>query len=438
MQRAPAGHRDRRGRGQPGPRPAGRRVHRHRPAAGAAARRPDRVPRPRRRRRPLRRMVRRLGHRRAGGVGGRAGGRPAARPLPARPGAATTRWACTQTLDLQDRPTVGWPPSICSAPASARSTGVTEMRNPALDAWGDYDRDNPFPLFAQVRADGPVHEVTLADGHAGVADRPARGGHGPRSTTPAVQGHARRARPRRGGGRRGPARSRLRPAHAQRRPARPHPAAPAGLGRVQPVADRGPSATCPGDRRRPAGRPRGRGDTVVDLVEGFAFPLPFTVISELLGVPEPDRDQLGAWFTTLLAPSSAPEPPAEAVAASANIVRYLTELLAASAPSPARTWSPTWCARPTDGALSEQEMLSTIFQLVVAGHDTTTSLIGNGTVALLPPPRTARRTRRRPGPAAARDRGNPAMGRTRPALDVPLHHPGRRPRRRPSSQPTPR
>ena len=31
-------------------------------------------------------------------------------------------------------------------------------------AWGDYDRDNPFPLFAQVRADGPVHQVTLPDG----------------------------------------------------------------------------------------------------------------------------------------------------------------------------------------------------------------------------------------------------------------------------------
>jgi hypothetical protein len=39
------------------------------------------------------------------------------------------------------------------------------MRNPALDAWGDYDRDDPYPLFAQVRADDPVHEVTLADGH---------------------------------------------------------------------------------------------------------------------------------------------------------------------------------------------------------------------------------------------------------------------------------
>ena len=39
------------------------------------------------------------------------------------------------------------------------------MRNPALDTWGDYDRDDPYPLFAQVQADGPVHEVTLADGH---------------------------------------------------------------------------------------------------------------------------------------------------------------------------------------------------------------------------------------------------------------------------------
>jgi cytochrome P450 len=37
-----------------------------------------------------------------------------------------------------------------------------------------------------------------------------------------------------------------------------------------------------------------RGEVVVDLVQGFAFPLPFTVISELLGVPEQDRDPLGS------------------------------------------------------------------------------------------------------------------------------------------------
>ena len=35
----------------------------------------------------------------------------------------------------------------------------------ALAAWGSYDLDDPFPLFAQVRDHGPVHAVTLADGH---------------------------------------------------------------------------------------------------------------------------------------------------------------------------------------------------------------------------------------------------------------------------------
>jgi cytochrome P450 len=130
-----------------------------------------------------------------------------------------------------------------------------------------------------------------------------------------------------------------------------------------------------------------RGNTVVDLVQGFAFPLPFTVISELLGVPEPDRDQLGTWFTTLLAPPAAPGPPAGAVAASADIVAYLTGLLDRKRADPGEDLV-TDLVRAADrgGALSEQEMLSTIFQLVVAGHDTTTSLIGNATAALLAHP----------------------------------------------------
>src|SRR5919112_5522444 len=45
---------------------------------------------------------------------------------------------------------------------------TTSLRDPALDSWGDpahYDRNDPFPLFARVRANGPVHEVRLADGH---------------------------------------------------------------------------------------------------------------------------------------------------------------------------------------------------------------------------------------------------------------------------------
>src|SRR5438067_12552296 len=43
--------------------------------------------------------------------------------------------------------------------------GVTSSEQ-ALAAWGGYDRDNPFPVFADVRSRGPVHAATLADGHA--------------------------------------------------------------------------------------------------------------------------------------------------------------------------------------------------------------------------------------------------------------------------------
>jgi cytochrome P450 len=122
----------------------------------------------------------------------------------------------------------------------------------------------------------------------------------------------------------------------------------------------------------------------VDLVAGYAFPLPFTVISELLGIPERDRADLGEWFRALLAPYSGSEPPATAVAASDKLVAYLGELLDLKRRAPGIDLvTDLVVAADRDGALTEQEMTSTIFQLVVAGHDTTTSLIGNGTVALL-------------------------------------------------------
>jgi cytochrome P450 len=125
-------------------------------------------------------------------------------------------------------------------------------------------------------------------------------------------------------------------------------------------------------------------DERVDLVARFAFPLPFTVICELLGIPEEGRANLGRWFADLLAPFAGPQPPAAAVAASDGIVSYLTALLDRTRAAPGVDLvTDLVVAADRDGALTEQEMLSTIFQLVVAGHDTTTSLIGNGTVALL-------------------------------------------------------
>ena len=71
------------------------------------------------------------------------------------------------------------------------------------------------------------------------------------------------------------------------------------------------------------------------------------------------------------------------MAASEAIVGYLTALLDRKRAEPGEDLVTDLVAAGRDGVLTHQEMLSTIFQLVVAGHDTTTSLIGNATVALL-------------------------------------------------------
>jgi cytochrome P450 len=261
---------------------------------------------------------------------------------------------------------------------------MNARRNPALDRWGDYDLDDPFPLFAQVRADAPVHEVTLADGHRAwlvVGYEQAREA----LNHPGLSKDMHAALARDGAvvaeGLPGPAFARHMlsvdpPDHTRLRglaaPAFSRPRMTALRPRIQAITDDLLDAL------------EARGDAVVDLVGGFAFPLPFSVISELLGIPPQDRREVGIWFTTLLAPSAAPEPTAQAVAASARIVAYLTDLLAIKRSAPGEDLVTDLVhAADERGALTEQEMLSTIFQLVVAGHDTTTSLIGNGIVALL-------------------------------------------------------
>ena len=294
-----------------------------------------------------------------------------------------TRWACTQTCVCKtDGGRLATIDLLCSG--FREIVGGSEMHNPALDAWGDYDLDDPYPLFAQIQADGPVHEVTLADGHRAwliVRHEEAKAALNHAGLSKDMHAALARDGAVVAEGLPGPAFARHMlsvdpPDHTRLRrltsAAFSRPRIAALRPRVQAIVDGLLDDL------------EARGEVVVDLVKGFAFPLPFTVISELLGVPEPDRDHLGSWFTTLLAPSSAPEPPAEAVAASANIVRYLTELLARKRAAPGEDLVTDLVrAADQDGTLSEQEMLSTIFQLVVAGHDTTTSLIGNGTVALL-------------------------------------------------------
>ena len=125
------------------------------------------------------------------------------------------------------------------------------------------------------------------------------------------------------------------------------------------------------DRAEPGG--------AMDLIADLAYPLPVTVICELLGIPEAQRADVGGWFRTLLGPPSY----ADAVAASESIIGYLTALLALKRAEPGEDLvTDLVTAADGDGSLTEQEMRSTIFQLIVAGHDTTASFIGNSIVAL--------------------------------------------------------
>lgn len=109
----------------------------------------------------------------------------------------------------------------------------------------------------------------------------------------------------------------------------------------------------------------------------------------------------------------------KAVEASDRIVAYLDQLVDTKRRRPTDDLVSVMAAA-NDDALTTQELLSSLFQLVVAGHDTTTSRTGNGVVALLDHPR--------PG-AAGRSRA--ASRRNRRAFEALLgRHPGLRPRRR--------
>jgi cytochrome P450 len=128
-------------------------------------------------------------------------------------------------------------------------------------------------------------------------------------------------------------------------------------------------------------------DAVVDLVRELAFPLPFSVICELLGVPQQDRGPLGDGLTSMLVATNTPEDYAAAKESSDLVVGLLEELVNAKQEAPGDDLvSGLISARDGDERLSTQELLSTIFQLIVAGHDTTASFIGNGVVALLTHP----------------------------------------------------
>ncbi|MFF3070223.1 cytochrome P450 [Kitasatospora sp. NPDC057904] len=122
-----------------------------------------------------------------------------------------------------------------------------------------------------------------------------------------------------------------------------------------------------------ADRPR------ADLMRDYAYPLPMGVLCELLGVPLPDREQVHHW-----AAAGNSNDPARVMQALPSLLAYLRELIDEKRRAPGEDLL-TDLVRTSDdsGGLTPQELVSTTFLLMVAGHETTVNLIGNGTLALL-------------------------------------------------------
>jgi cytochrome P450 len=124
-----------------------------------------------------------------------------------------------------------------------------------------------------------------------------------------------------------------------------------------------------------------------DVMAAVAEPLPVMVICELLGVPSSDWDQFKPWSTAIarvLDPDPASSAMEQAIPAVMGFVQYFGQLIEARRADPRDDLLTALIAAEAEGdKLSGGELFAMIILLFIAGHETTTNLLGNGTLALL-------------------------------------------------------
>ena len=140
--------------------------------------------------------------------------------------------------------------------------------------------------------------------------------------------------------------------------------------------------------------PRLAAGETVDLLDTFAFPLPVTVICELLGIPAADHGEFRDWSHAVLSDVG---DPGALRAAGVAMFTYFTALVAAKRAEPGDDLvSALTGARDSGDSLDERELIAMLFLLLIAGHETTTNLIASGTLALLSNPAQLQRLRAEP------------------------------------------
>ncbi len=123
-----------------------------------------------------------------------------------------------------------------------------------------------------------------------------------------------------------------------------------------------------------------------DLIHDFAEPLPAIVIAELLGVPASDHRQFREWSSALIASIGSQDAELQKAGTTGieSILGYLRDVIAERRAEPRDDLiSALIAAQEEQDALTDLELLATSNLLLLAGHETTTNLIGNGMLALM-------------------------------------------------------
>ncbi|MBD1373079.1 cytochrome P450 [Hazenella sp. IB182357] len=134
-----------------------------------------------------------------------------------------------------------------------------------------------------------------------------------------------------------------------------------------------------------------------ELLSDFAFPLPIIVISEMMGIPPEKREQFRIWSNALIDESNDESKIKDTQLKMKAFKNYIGELIKARREHPTDdVISGLVQAEENGEKLSEEELFSMLFLLIIAGHETTVNLIANGTLALLKHPDQFKRLKEQP------------------------------------------
>ncbi len=135
----------------------------------------------------------------------------------------------------------------------------------------------------------------------------------------------------------------------------------------------------------------------MDVIKDYALPLPMTIITEILGVPTRDHHKFHKWSEAVVSLTS-PKATLRVIPSVWMFVRYLRQFFKTRRLNPRDDLATALIqAEEAGDKLSEDELLAMVFLLLIAGHETTVNLIGNGMLALLEHPDEMNRLRREPG-----------------------------------------